>query len=48
VIVDALPTKLAWKRGINLNLAVKWTNKLSEEVEGKSTRFVIIMFYSLQ
>jgi hypothetical protein len=37
VLVDALPTKLAWKRGINLNIAVKWTNKLSEEVEGKST-----------
>jgi hypothetical protein len=32
-----LPTKLAWKRGINLNIAVKWTNKLSEEVERKST-----------
>ena len=36
VLVDALPTKLAWKRGINLNIAGKWTNKLSEEVEGKS------------
>jgi predicted nuclease with TOPRIM domain len=37
VLVDALPTKLAWKRGINLNIAEKWTNKLSEEVEGKSS-----------
>jgi hypothetical protein len=37
VLVDALPTKLAWKRGINLNIAEIWTNKLSEEVEGKST-----------
>jgi hypothetical protein len=37
VLVDVLPTKLAWKRGINLSIAKKWTNKLSEEVEGKST-----------
>ena len=37
VLVDALPTKFAWKRGINLNIAEKWTNKLSEEIEGKST-----------
>ena len=37
MLVDVLPTKLAWKRGINLNIADKWTNKLSEEVEGKST-----------
>jgi hypothetical protein len=37
VLADALSTKLAWKRGINLNIAEKWTNKLSEEVEGKST-----------
>ena len=36
MLVDALPTKFAWKRGINLNIAEKWTNKLSEEVEGKS------------
>ena len=36
VLVDELPTKFAWKRGINLNIAEKWTNKLSEEVEGKS------------
>ena len=28
VLVDVLPTKLAWKRGINLNIAKKWTNKL--------------------
>jgi hypothetical protein len=32
VLVDALPTKFAWKRGINLNIAEKWTNKLSEEI----------------
>jgi hypothetical protein len=37
VLVNALPIKFAWKRGINLNIAGKWTNKLSEEVEGKST-----------
>ena len=37
VLVDALSTKLAWKRGINMNIVEKWTYKLSEEVEGKST-----------
>ena len=37
MLVDALPIKFAWKRGINLNIAENWTNKLSEEVEGKST-----------
>jgi hypothetical protein len=39
VLVGALPTKFAWKRGINLNIAEKWTNfincrkKLKEKVQ---------------
>jgi hypothetical protein len=41
IFVHPFPSKIfayfAWKRGINLNIAEKWTNKLSEEVEGKST-----------